>query len=59
MILIRKHNRIVILQIDSKQTKSIKKQELDKKMWGKVEQCGGKCVSLNPNSFINKNACDF
>ena len=30
-----------------------------KKMWGKVEQCGGKCVSLNPNSFINKNACDF
>lgn len=59
MILIRKHNIIVILQTDSKQAKSIKNKSLIKKMWGKVEQCGGKCVSLNPNSYINKNACDF
>lgn len=39
MILIRKHNRIVVLRIDSKQTKSIKNKSLIKKRgekWGNV-----------------------
>lgn len=59
MILIRKHNRIVVLWIDSKQTKSIKNKSLIKKCGEKWSNVGGKCVSLNPNSYINKNACDF
>lgn len=45
MILIRKHNRIVVLRIDSKQTKSIKKQELDKK-------CGEKWSNVGENVYL-------
>ena len=40
MILIRKHNRIVILQIDSKQAKSIKNKSLIKKSGEKWSNVG-------------------
>ena len=28
-------------------------------LWRKVVESGGKVVSLKPNSYINKYACDF
>ena len=52
MILIRKHNRIVILQIDSKQAKSIKNKSLIKNV-GKSGAMWGKMCILEPE-FIYK-----
>lgn len=45
MILIRKHNRIVILQTDNKQAKSIKNKSL-------IKKCGEKWSNVGENVYL-------
>ena len=45
MILIRKHNRIVILQIDNKQAKIIKNKSL-------IKKCGEKWSNVGENVYL-------
>ena len=45
MILIRKHNIIVVLRIDSKQAKSIKNNSL-------IKKCGEKWSNVGENVYL-------